>query len=356
MSMLMFLMIMATVILFVPAITAQEAGVSAWMVPLIGPTLVGYLAVWTAYKLGKRFPGLTLVQYGEILLGKPVGKLLACFYILFLFVLNVLVIREFASFFSITILPQTPILVLNLVLVLVGGFSALQGIEVIGRMAQFVLPFLVLSFLLLIILVIPDIDLGFLQPLLEGGVMPIVKSSVVPASWYGEIGVLVFLLPMVNKTQEVKRKGFITLLAVAIFLTLDTFATQTVFGPEQTASEMFPFFHLAKYIERGNFIQRIESLIAFMWVTGIVIKVALFTYLISLGISQILGLKTYKSVIYALIPIQLIVGTYPSISALNLSQILVRFWTPVGLCFEIIVPLLLLLVALIRKKRLGGSR
>ena len=356
MSMLMFLMIMATVILFVPAVTAQEAGVSAWLVPLIGPTLAGYLAVWTACKLEKRFQGLTLIQYSEIILGKLVGKLLACLYILFLFVLVVLVIREFTSFFSVTIMPKTPILLLNLVLILVGGYAALGGIEVIGRMAQFVLPIVVLSFLLVIILSIPDMDFGYLQPLLEGGVMPIVKSSVVPSSWYGEIGVLVLLLPMLNKTDKVKRKGFITLVAAAVFLTMDTLVTQTVFGAEQTASLMFPFFHLAKYIERGNFVQNIESLIAIMWITGIVIKVSLFTYLISLSISQALGLKSNKLVVGVLMPVQLIAGTYPAISDLKLSQILARYWPPFGLLFETIVPLFLLLIAFLRKKRLGGSR
>ena len=353
--MLMFLMIMATVILFVPAITAQEAGVSAWLVPLIGQPIAGYLAVWTACKLGERFPGLTLVQYGELILGKPAGKLLGCLYIFFLLVLNVLVIREFAGFFSVTMMPATPILVLNLFVVLVGGYAALQGIEVIGRMTQFVLPLFVFSFLLIITLILPDVDLGYLQPPLGDGVMPIVRSSVVPASWYGEIGVIALLLPMVNKPREVKRQGFITLLAVAGFLTLDIFVTQSVFGAEQTASLMFPFFQLAKYIERGNFIQRIESLIAIMWITGIVVKVALFTYLISLGITQVLGLKTSRPVVYALMPCQLILGTYPVISALNLSQILAEYWPPLGLFFEIIVPLALLTVGFLRNKRWGGK-
>ncbi len=353
--MLMFIVIMSTVILFVPAIIAQEAGVSAWMVPLIVPTLAGYLAVWTACKLGERFPGLTLIQYGELLLGKLAGKMLGCLYILFLFILNVLVIREFAAFFSITMLPTTPILVLNLTVVLVGGYAALQGIEVIGRMTQFILPLFVLSLLLLISLALPDVNIGFLQPLLGDGVMPIFKSSVVTASRYGEIGVLVLLLPMVNRTQEVKRKGFIALLAVASFLTLNTFVTQTVFGAEQTASILFPFFDLAKYVERGDFIQRVETMISIMWITGIVVKTALFTYLISLGIMQILGLKTYRLVVYTLMPLQLIVGTYPVISALKLSQILAQYWPPFGLFFEIIVPLSLLMVAFLRNKRLGGS-
>lgn len=353
--MLMFLMIMATVILFVPAITAQEAGVSAWMVPLLVPTFAGYLAVWAACKLGERFPGLTLVQYVELLLGKLAGKLLGCLYILFLFILNVLVIREFTAFFSITMMPKTPILVLNLTVVLVGGYAALQGIEVIGRMTQFVLPIFILSFLLLISLVIPDIDLGFLQPLFGEGLMPIVKSSVVPASWYGEIGILVLLLPMVNKPEEVKRKGLISLLAVAGFLTVDTLVTQAVFGPEQTASLMFPFYDVAQFIEIGNFVQRMEILIATLWITGIMVKVALFTYLISLVVSQVCGLKKYRPVVYGLVPLQLMAGTYPAITALNLSQILSKYWPSFALFFEVVVPLCLLIFAFLRKKRLGGS-
>jgi spore germination protein KB len=55
-------------------------------------------------------------------------------------------------------------------------------------MAQFVLPLFVSTLVVLMGLAAPSMDLGKLQPFLEGGILPIIWGSVVPASWYGEIG------------------------------------------------------------------------------------------------------------------------------------------------------------------------
>ena len=120
---------MATVILFVPGITAAKAKQSAWLVPLFLPVLTGFTTLWTAWKLGRRFPQNTLVQYSGVLLGKAAGKVVAGAYTLFFLILNVLVIREFSQFLTLTLLPRTPAYILNVAIVLVGCYTAALQLE-----------------------------------------------------------------------------------------------------------------------------------------------------------------------------------------------------------------------------------
>lgn len=78
---LLFLTTVSTVNLFIPASLAQQAGESAWLVPLIIPPLVAYIVLLLAFKLHQRFPRLTLPQYSLIILGKYLGKFVGLLYI-----------------------------------------------------------------------------------------------------------------------------------------------------------------------------------------------------------------------------------------------------------------------------------
>jgi spore germination protein KB len=313
--------------------------------------LAGFVSLWAVAKLGQRFPLHTLPQYGEILLGKTLGKIVGGAYALYFLVVNILIIREFSDFLTITLMPETPGVIFSAIIVLIGAYAASKGIEVIARMTQFVLPLLVFTLVFLLGLATPNMELGKLQPFLEGGVLPVIWGSVVPASCYGEIVVLVILLPIVNKPQEIKRKGALALLAVLFFLTADTLITLTIFGPNLTGDLLFPFWYLAKYIEFGNYLQRTESLIVLLWMTSIVIKVAVFYYLVCFTTAQVLSLKGYKPVVYVAAFVQILGATFLFKNTPQLSEFLSQNWPPFELLFEVGLPLILLAVAVIRGKQ-----
>ena len=336
-----------------PGITAERAKQSAWLATMFA-SLAGFSSLWVVGKLGQRFPLLTLPQYGEILLGKTLGKIVGGAYVLYFLVVNILVIREFSDFLTITLMPETPGVIFSAIIILIGAYAASKGIEVIARMAQFVLPLFVLTLVLILGLVTPNMELGKLQPYLEGGITPVIWGSVVPSSWYGEIVVLVILLPMVNKPQEIMHKGALALLATLFFLTADTLITLTIFGPDLTGDLLFPFWYLVKHIEFGNYVQRIESLFVLLWMMGIVIKVAVFYYLVCYTTSQVLSLKGYKPILYVAAFVQILGATFLFKNTPQLSEFLSHNWPPFGLLFEVGLPLILLAVAVMRGKRARG--
>ena len=352
--MLMYLMIVCTGIVLLPSALAHQTKQSAWMVPLFLPIGIGSLSVWVACQLGQRFPELTLIPYSEVVLGKALGKVLASSFILFLCLLNVLVIRQVTGFLSLALLPGTPAKVLIFSIVLLGVYLALKGIEVIARMVQFILPLFIMSFALVMVLTIGDLEFGNLLPLMEGGLLPIVKSSMTSASLFGEIGLLTLIFPMVNKPQEIGRKAVISIIAAAVFLSTNILVNVLVFGPEVAGTYAIPFWSLAKFAQIGRYIQRSESLITILWVTGIIIKVTLLLYLSSLPTAQLFGLKSNKPALYSLALLQGILAFFPVIVSVKLMQILNSYWPPIGLGFELAVPLFLLLTAMIRKKRYTG--
>ncbi|WP_407313375.1 endospore germination permease [Desulfosporosinus sp. SB140] len=352
-EMLMFVFVTSTIIIYVPGFTAIEAKESAWLAASILPFIFGALTLWVVYKLGSYFPQLTIFQYCEGILGGFFGKCLEILYLIFLVVMDALVLREFSDFIVITTLPLTPKTCLLTCISLLATYGAYKGLEVIARAVQFIISIYLLGFIAVLLLALTNFEMGRLLPVMEDGVWPIVRGSLAPASWYGEICLITILFPFVNKPKELKRKGLITLTAIALFLTLDVVVTIGVLGSNLTSMVTLPFWAVTRSIEIGEVVQRLESFFMVIWITGIIIKATLLSYLIGLGITQVFGLKNLKLVLGVVAVSEQFICLNIG-NATQVSVILQSYWPPFAIVFELIIPTVLLSIRWLRKKPLGG--
>ncbi len=349
-AILMFIVILATAVLFLPSFPVQQAKQAAWLSMMIIPPATGILTLLIITKLSEYYSGQTLAQYSEAILGKLLGKAVALAYAGFFLFLNVLVIREFAEFISLNFLLGTPVSVLCALIVIVGGYSAGKGIEVICRMSQFILPLFLIPFFL-VSFTIFSIKISRLLPIFDNGIGPVVHGSIVPATWLGEIIVAALLIPFVNQTHKIRKKGVITLIIIGLMLTIITLFTILVFGPDLPSYQIFPFKMIFTTISIANFIQRVEVLVMAIWVIAIVVKVALFYFVVCLTFAQALGLKSYKTMLYPMALTQIVGAVLIATNALELLNILNNLWPPVALTFEIGLPTLLLSIAFLRNRK-----
>jgi len=350
-AMLLFIFVTSTLVIYVPAITAKDAKESAWLAGSVLPFAFGYLTLRVVFKLGSYFPQLTIFQYCHLIIGQFLGKGLAISYIIFLLVMHVLVLREFSDFLNMTTLPLTPrIWILTSILVL-ATYGAYQGLEVIVRAVQFIFGIYVGGFATAILLGLSNFEIGRLLPFMEEGFMPIIRGSIVPSSWYGEICILAILFPFVNKHKEIKRKGVMALVAITLFVIIDVAVTIGVLGSNLTSSFAVPLWSMARSIELGEVIQRLESFLLVFWITGVVIKTTLLTYLIGLGLSQVFGFKNIKVVLGSMAVFELFITNVLLGNASQMHVILTHFWPPFGMVFELVIPAFLLGIFKLRKKR-----
>ncbi|MHB1653730.1 MAG: GerAB/ArcD/ProY family transporter [Desulfitobacteriaceae bacterium] len=346
----MFVMIVSTAILFVPAITVQKARQSAWLAISILPLGVGLVTLFLVTQLAHYYPGKTLFEYSESLFGKRGGKVIALAYAAFFLFGNILVIREFAEFLVGIFLPYTPVWVLIGIVVGAALYIVPKGPEVIARMTQFILPLFVIAFIFLVLLSIPEMKLARLEPFGEGGIRPILQGSVIPASWYGEIVLAAIFIPFLNKPQEGFGKGAFALLAIALVLTVTTLATLAVFGPDLTGTLMFPFLSLVRYIKISETLQRLDIWIMPIGILGILLKISVLYYAGYLGVTKVFLGKDSKAILYVLALLQVAAATYLFDNSLDLVDVLVQVWPVLALVFEVAIPVLLLSVTLLKKK------
>ena len=355
MGLLLVTLVVATSVLFVPAVTAEAAGKDGWIALLFPATIFGLLVAWVCISLGLRFPEESVILYSQNILGSVPGHLIGLGYIFLFMWISANVVYEFGAFMETAFMPETPLLVFNSVLVLLAGYAVKNGLEVMSRATQFVFPMLLATFLLLAAFSINDIQLTNFLPILEKGIKPVLKGSLLPSAWRGEIVLLLMLLPNLNRPAESMKAGIYAVIFLGIILTFDTVATVGVFGAELTGHLVFPFFSLSRYSRIAMVLERMEALTMIIWVTGVMLKVAIFYYGTVLALAQWLKLKDYKPLV---VPVGIILINLSAILYSNSAELVAvtaRTWHPFAFTFELLLPALLLAIAAVRKKG-GNSR
>jgi len=198
-------------------------------------------------------------------------------------------------------------------------------------------------------------DFKTLTPVLEKGWGPVLHGAIDTGVRTGEILGLAMILPYLNDTQKVKRVFLFSTTLIVIFFLLITISVQTTMGVELAKNQEFPFYSAVKLIDIGNFIERIESIHMGVWLLGGFIKVTFFFYLSVLGLSQLFNLKDYTPIV---LPTGLLLIPFTVLSfdsSVEMGEFTsFKILTPYATFFILIVPSILLLISMIRKK--GASK
>ncbi len=338
----------ATALVFLPGVTAAIAGRDDWVAPVLA-TLPGFYVILVITALGRCFPDQTIVQYIETLLGPWLGRIIAFLYVLFFLHINGVILREFGELVAATIMPQTPQVVFAILMVAVCTYGLYQGLEVVARVMELAYPVMLTLFVLIIILVSGQMKLVNLFPLLEHGFKTVIRASLNPIAWRGEVFLLGMLFPYLARPDLARRNGFIAVAAIGLILTINALSCNAVFGVT-TGRLNFATFELVRLAGFGPFLSRLDAVWLVIWIVGIFGKVALFHFATVMGTAQLFKLKDHRPVI---VPLSILLIDLSLSQFENLTKLLAFItgpWVPYAYLFEMGFPTLLLLIAFLRRK------
>lgn len=352
---LMFITIAATIILFVPAITAELAGHDAWVAAGVG-SMFGLVTLSLVCWLSKKHPGKTLFQYSETILGKWPGKLVGLAYVWAFLHIAAIIVREYGDFITTAFMPDTPLSVFNFSLIFLCAWAVLAGLETIARMNEFII-LLVVSFLLgVFALSTSNWDLQFLLPFFSRGPKPILEAAAVPAAWHGEIVTLAVIAPFMTRPRRAFMAGAAAIFGSAAIITLSVIGALAIFGPEMVGAFRFPLQLLVRAINIGDVLTRFEVVVMITWVAGVFIKTAVFYYCAALGLAQVLELSEYRPVVYPLGIIMAALSILLFQDVAEVVEFLGKTWPRYGISLYFLgLPLLLAGVTWLRENFCGAD-
>ncbi|MEK4463685.1 endospore germination permease [Paenibacillus sp. FSL H8-0315] len=336
-------------ILVIPPSTTHYARQNAWISALIG-MIVGLLAIYMYSKFAKLYPKLTLIEVIQKAFGKWIGAILSLLTLMYFLIVTVGSMRELSEFVTSEILPRTPIPAVLILFMVIVIMATRLGIEVIGRAGEIFTPMIIILFLILTVAIIPQMEIVRLLPILEDGIKPVLRGSIsITAYTFLEPVVFLMFLPYVNQQQKIT-KGLLQgcfLGGIIIFLTITV--SILVLGPDLTTRDIYPSYNIARRISVGGFFERVEAMIALLWMLTLFIEVTLYFYAFVLGLSQLFKLKEYRVLT---LPTGLILVTLAPLIAPNYTyynKVFDNYWVYYVITFGLFLPLVLLGVGMFRR-------
>lgn len=342
--------LIGSAIVFSPTIVITEAKQDGW-ISFIVATIIGFLIIYVNAKLFKHYPRQGITKICENILSKPIGRIFGFAYTWFFLFLTAILLREIGSMITVTILPGTPFIAINIIFSILIFYAAYQGIQVIGRSNEIFSILAFIGFWITIFLVIPLMEFDRILPILDEGFSPVSKGAFLLLGFtYSEIITLFMILPYVE-TKKGTTKIFMVGSAIASFtLTITTLTLIFVLGIQEVVLTNQSPIILARFINIGDFLTRVETLILISYIITVFVKLLVTFFATLVSASQVFTIKDYRNIILPLSLIILSLSVLFIEGATEFGEFVSTTWTPYALLFGLVIPLILLCISYIKNR------
>lgn len=262
------------ILLLPPWLIAHDGKDALWCVAF-GTVPAVLLAVPVAGALA-RLNGMTLESYLLARWG-TLGRVALLAFTAVLLVPAPDILAAYVHTTATSLLPYTPIYTLALVSFITAAYIVAGGIEVVARVSSIIVPVGVCLILLLVVIGLPWYDMANVRPLLPTAGIPIVDGSYRVFAFLAQVG---FALA-VRTTAPGQVQGLLiwSVIVNSGLLFLMLAMPLLLFGAPTAALLSSPVLSAIRTIHYGFAIERLDIVIAPVWVAFSLLKVALWIVL-----------------------------------------------------------------------------
>ncbi|MCZ8513020.1 endospore germination permease [Paenibacillus filicis] len=338
-------------VLPLPLFAVQSANTGAPMLTLLA-VHVAYIGLWLITKLGIRFPDQSIIGYSRTIIGKGPAWIGNILIVTFFAVLTSLAAREFGEVVITSVLKKTPLEVTVLAMLLLATLSTRNDITTFTYIHHFYLPLIVFPAVLIVALSLKNAQVVYLLPLWGNNPPDLLHGTLVVASLFQGTFIYTMVIPAMRRPRRAMIASIWgMLIAGGLYISI-VVAVVGVFGSEETENLLWPTLELAKTTTLpGNILERLDAAFLAVWVTAVFTTLFSTYYFTVHAMSKMIGLKDHKLFSVFVLPFLFAAAMVPQ-NVMHMYEIITivgRF----GLVLTIGYPLLLLIVAMIRKK--GGA-
>jgi spore germination protein KB len=334
----------------------QVSGLSSeqnlW-ISIIMSILISMPIMFIYSRLYELFPERNILEVAEICFGKFIGKILIGLFAFYMIKETYEVLRNASQFITTVNFPETPLIIILIVITLLCIFTTKQGLEVTSRFSKLFLPILIMFILFFSLSSIPNMDINNIYPIFDDGLNPIIKG-IFQTFLFPFTQILSF--PIILSSLERKKSSyniyFTSLFLGGILLFILSVTSLLVLGIESTTSVYHPTYLVAARIRIGPYVQGIEILISTTLILAAFIKISVLLLSSCIALAHLFNFEDYRFIIT---PIALL--------CINLSYLMVdnikeywewtdKVWYHFAFPFQIILPIFIWFFAEIKHKHL----
>lgn len=326
-----------------PTLLFKEAKSAAWIMVLVS-SIIPLICLPILLKLFDRYKGKGLIDIIYQLTGKYIGLIIGIILTMEIISFSAINTRSYIDILSDVFFQNTPKLVLYLVLIAGSCLIAIHGLEAIGRFAWISLPYVLVSIIIFIVLVLKDLNPAYLFPIFGSGIKSIIKGGVTNSTIYGEMIFFTILFPFARNPKDYKIANIIGLSFVAFTISLFCAIYIMAFDYPSVVIINYPFQTLARLLYIGRFLGNLEAFFLAFWVIGSIVRFSVYLYIDAAFLSYTLKLKKIEALIIPCAALTLVMGIIPEnfFQAIQVSKI---FLSRITLVSIYLLPFILLIIS-----------
>lgn len=286
--------------------------------------------------------------------GRPIAFVLFVLYGFYFAFLTFLGLRDIAEVITIFMIHDFPVYVAGIAILAVVIYGLYHGIEAFARTTSilFFVQMTVFVFFSVLILISNRSHFEYFLPIAENGIKPFIKPTLQSAfaAPFGKLFVLLIIYQFVLEKEKSYRYGYYAILYTGLILLLISVYNIIILGPEAMILDIRPFLRISKRIDIVFFIQRLDLLVINSLIMMSFVKVWVLLFGARYLLADAFKIKNGNKIPFVLsilIVIALMFFAKNYITFLDFRQTIIIPY--VNLTFEIIIPFLLIIIAIIRK-------
>ena len=258
-----------TAVLFLPAELAQISGRACWAAALIGGGIFVLVSLLLA-KVCTRFPEGIVVDWCRSSFGYILGTVVLLGLAAKLLFDGLLELRIFSEIICRSMLPNTPVWVISLVILGVSGALAAQGTECRGRAAEVLFFVVAIPLLVVLVAVVISSEYGRVNPMefpdftgIKGGIF---AMSIV----FQGLTFLYFIFPDLQKPEQASSAVAISSIVTTTVVTIIVFLCLAVYGEGVLVEKLLPALQMMERVSfTGVFLTRQDVLLLWFWMASV---------------------------------------------------------------------------------------
>lgn len=179
-------------------------------------------------------------------------------------------LRNFAESIKVIYYPMTDIFFILSVFILAICFANRLNFNATLKSNLLVIPIVLVAIVFLFATNMKQFEPQRIFPVLGDGIVNTFVLGLTNISTFGGIVYIYFLPPLLKEPEKMKKIALISVGITAIYLLLSVATLLFIFPFFITTNEITPLYNATRYIELGNFFQRMESIFLIIWILAFI--------------------------------------------------------------------------------------
>lgn len=248
------------------------------IINLLLVSTIAFVFCFIISKLFKNFSNSNLIDVSEFLGGKILKFLIGFIFIIFFMGLACFAISNFSYLIKTIYFQKSPILFISLFFVGAMLISNLVGFDSLKKVACLIIPFCILSMILVFVTSLKNYTPYRLTPILGYNAKNTFVYGLTNLYGFSIIIYYYFLMPFLRNKQKyfkiIKHSFFITF----IILLLIIISLLSKFPSFDNSEEINSMYLLTRSIELTDFLQRVDALFVLLWIISNFVYISILLF------------------------------------------------------------------------------